>query len=596
MQKETQKNNVISIQTPAGKDTLYLTHFTANEGISDLFTISANMFTVDTQIAHEDLVGKPVTISLRNANGKGHRYFNGVVSHLTSLGSRISDSTNKKNYIDYRATIVPTASSMRFRQNCRIFQNVTIIDIVSDLFGQHGVTFQNKAKKSYPKYDYCVQYQESDYDFVCRLFQQEGIFFFFEHTQGDHKLVFADDTTVYKDCVEASVAQTTGSFAESHVDSWQGGLSLAPGGYASTGFDFEKPKKHPEGEQKKSELPTQDIQEIFEYHGESEINKRASGNASVQLEAMQRNMHANSGTSDCRSFSVGKLFTFKEHDDPRLVGKTFVITEMTTHASSPNQSGAAQSSTSEPPYINQFSCVPKEVPYRPQKAITKPLIYGIQTALVTGDPGDEQYIDNYGRVKVKFDWDRDGKPDSTSSCWIRVAQSWAGNKWGAFFFPRVGQEVLIEFVNGDPDQPIISGALYNADLMPPYDLPANKTQSGIKSHSTKEGSTDNFNEIRFEDAKGKELLYLQAEKDHHLHVKNDQRDEVLNDRIAEVTKNDTLKVGETLKVEAGKEIIIQTGSASIKMQKDGTIQISGKKITIEGASGINQKAPKINLN
>jgi len=227
--------------------------------------------------------------------------------------------------------------------------------------------------------------------------------------------------------------------------------------------------------------------------------------------------------------------------------------------------------------------------------IHKPLIHGVQTAVVTGDPGDEQHIDKYGRVKVQFDWDREGEFNSKSSCWIRVAQNWAGNKWGAFFFPRVGQEVLVEFINGDPDQPIISGAIYNADLMPPYALPAKKTQSGIKSHSTKNGGADNFNELRFEDDKGKELLFLQAEKDHELKVKNDQKDTIDNDRLTTIANNDTLDVGNVLKVTAGSEIEFKTGAASIKMTSDGAITIDGTNIKVNGTV-IALKAAQIKLN
>lgn len=232
----------------------------------------------------------------------------------------------------------------------------------------------------------------------------------------------------------------------------------------------------------------------------------------------------------------------------------------------------------------------------------------MQTAIVTGDSADEIMIDQFGRVKVQFDWDREGKKDSKSSCWIRVSQNWAGKKWGAFFFPRVGQEVLVDFINGDPDQPIISGAVYNADLMPPYALPAEKTQSGIKTRSTKEGGADNFNELRFEDKKGSELLYIQAEKDKQLYVKNDQNDKTDNDhnveigndrkvdianndslkvaknRIAEMGDNDTLKVGKTLNIEAGDEIIIKTGSAQIKMSSSGNITIEGTNIDIKGSN------------
>jgi len=283
----------------------------------------------------------------------------------------------------------------------------------------------------------------------------------------------------------------------------------------------------------------------------------------------------------------------------------------------PNQSGANQSLVNEV-YANHFECVPKDVAYRAQVRHLKPVINGVQTAIVTGDSGDEILVDQYGRVKVQFDWDREGKKDSKSSCWIRVAQNWAGKKWGAFFFPRVGQEVLVDFINGDPDQPIISGAVYNADLMPPYDLPADKTQSGIKTRSTTKGGADNFNELRFEDKKGSELVYLQAEKDKELYVKNDQKDKIDNNRSSEIVKNDdvkvgenrtsdigkndTLKVGKTLNIEAGDEVVIKTGSAQIKMASSGNITIEGTKIDIKGTqikvdgSAITMSAGVIKLN
>lgn len=625
MQTATQNNNVIQISTPAGKDALYLTRFVAQEAMSDLFVMSANMYTIGKQIAHEDLVGKPVSIKVKNAQGGGERYYHGIVSHLVSNGSRTADVEEQKNYIDYQATIVPFAASMRNRKNSRIFQKKTIKEIFADLFGQHNVAFSDKTSKTYPKYEYCVQYQESDFDFIQRLLQQEGIFYFFEHTNSNHTLVLADDITAYEVCDEAKVVYSTGHLSESHVSRWQGGLSIAPGSFKRVGYDFKQPSRYPDGEQANPELPTQSVSEIFEYTGEQECHPRAANLASVQLESLQRDMKLSSGRSDCRSFTVGKLFSFKKHEDPRLEGKTFVITSMMTSITVPNQSGSQQSSVEEV-YSNHFECVPKDIPYRAQINKKKPVINGVQTAIVTGDSADEIMIDQYGRVKVQFDWDREGKKDSKSSCWIRVAQNWAGKKWGAFFFPRVGQEVLVDFINGDPDQPIISGAVYNADLMPPYALPGEKTQSGIKTRSTKEGGADNFNELRFEDKKGSELVYIQAEKDKQLYVKNDQNDktdhdhniEIGNDRkvdignnetlkvaknrSGDIGENDTLKVGKTLNIEAGDEIVIKTGSAQIKMSSSGNITIEGTNIDIKGSnvkvdgSAITLSAGMIKLN
>ncbi|UJF20494.1 type VI secretion system Vgr family protein [Shewanella sp. OMA3-2] len=618
MLKATQKNNIISITTPLGKDTLYLTHFTATEAMSQLFSISASMFTVGTQINLENLVGKNVCITLRNAQSAGAvRYFHGVVSHIESAGMRTAASDVAEDYIDYQAVIVPRAALMKKRTNCRIFQNKSVIDILTDLFGQHGVSFQNKTTRSYPQYEYCVQYLESDLDFISRLLQQEGIFYFFDHSLSDHKLVLADDITAYNACDEAQVRCFSGHLAESHVSHWQGGMSMVSGGFMNKGYDYTQPKKFPSGSNTKASLPEQKTLEVFEYLGESEFNKRSQPVANNQLEACQKDMNKCSGQSDCRSFTVGKFFTFKDHENSSYKGKSFLVSALRTSATQPNQSGASQSGSGSV-YQNDFECVPNTIAYRSTAQLRKPLINGVQTAVVTGEPGDEQHIDKFGRVKVQFHWDREGEFNSKSSCWIRVAQSWAGNKWGAFFFPRVGQEVLVEFINGDPDQPIISGAVYNADLMPPYALPSKKTQSGIKSHSTKDGGADNFNELRFDDEKGKELLFFQAEKDHQLNVKNDQKDKVGNDRFTDITNNDngkvgndrkveisnndTVKVGKVLNIEAGNEIVIKTGSASIKMSSDGSISIEGTNIKIKGTdikvngTSIALKAAQIKLN
>jgi type VI secretion system secreted protein VgrG len=594
MEKATQKNNIISISTPLGKDTLYLTSFSANEAISQIFSFSASTYTVGTKITLDGLVGKPVCISLRNAQSSGAvRYFHGIVSHIEASGSRTAATDEVEDYIDYHLVIQPSAAFMEKRKNCRIYQNKSVLEIVTDLFGQHDVALKDKTTASYAKYDYCVQYQESDLDFVTRLLQQEGIFYFFEHSKSAHTLVLADSTVAYEKCAEGSVKCYSGSLSESHVASWQGGLSMVSGAFLQKGYDFKQPKKFPSGENKVATLPSQDKYEIYDYVGESEFNKRAKPAADIRLEALQKDMHKSSGQGDCRSFAVGKLFTFTEHEDSRYTGQTFAITAIRTVANQPNQSGANQSAGDI--FRNDFECVPDKTPYRPSLSISKPLVNGVQTAIVTGDSGDEILVDNFGRVKVQFHWDREGKNDSKSSCWIRVAQNWAGNKWGAFFFPRVGQEVLVEFINGDPDQPIISGAVYNADLMPPYALPAKKTQSGIKSHSTKKGGANNFNEMRFEDEKGKELLFFQAEKDHELNVKNDQKDTIGNDRLTDIGNNDTVKVGESLKIDAGSEIVFKTGGASITLKSSGSIEIKGTSISINGTK-IAQKASIITLN
>lgn len=599
---ETQDNNIISISTPLGKDVLYLTRFSAQETMSQLFSISASTYTIGTRISLDDLIGQQVCITLRSSNLLiQNRYFNGVVSYIECSGSRTAASDISEDYIDYHLTIQPTVAFMKKRINSRIYQNKSIIDIITDLFGQHSVVFKDNTIATYPKYEYCVQYQESDLDFVNRLLQLEGIFYYFEHTESAHTLILADAENAYAKCDEASVECYSGSLSTSHVASWNGSLSMVNGAFAQKGYDFEQPKKFPSGDNAVATMPSQDLYEVYDYVGASEFNKRAKATADIRLEALQKDMHKSTGQSDCRSFGVGKTFTFSAHEDSRYTGKSFVITGLHTTASQPNQTGAIHSSGES--YRNSFECVPIGTIYRPSLIRNKPLINGVQTAIVTGDSGDEILVDNYGRVKVQFHWDREGQNDSKSSCWIRVAQNWAGNKWGAFFFPRVGQEVLVEFLNGDPDQPIISGAIYNADLMPPYTLPGKKTQSGIKTRSTKGGAVDNFNELRFEDEKGKELLFFQAEKNHQLNVKNDQTDTVGNNRtssisnddIVNVNNNQTIDVGKTLNITAGTEIVFKAGGASITMKSGGAIEIKGTDITVNGTK-IALSAAAISLN
>ena len=602
---ETQDNNIISISTPLGKDVLYLTRFSAQETMSQLFSISASTYTIGQQISLDSLIGQEVCITLKSDDVSliplPDRYYHGIVSHIECSGSRVTAAGDNEDFFDYYLTIQPTAAFMKKRSNCRIYQNQSVIEIITDLFGQHGVIFKDNTTASYPKYEYCVQYQETDLDFVTRLLQLEGIFYYFEHTESGHTLIIADATSAYSKCEEGTVKCYSGSLSVSHVASWQSGLTMVNGAFSQKGYDFKQPKKFPSGENSVATMPSQDIYEIYDYVGASEFNNRAKAIADIRLEALQRDKYKFTGQGDCRSFCVGKTFTFSAHEDSRYIGQSFVITSIRSQGNQPNQTGASQSSGDN--YRNSFECVSASTPYRPSTLRSKPLINGVQTAIVTGDPGDEILVDNYGRVKVQFHWDREGQNDSKSSCWIRVSQNWAGNKWGAFFFPRVGQEVLVEFLNGDPDQPIISGAVYNADLMPPYTLPGKKTQSGIKSRSTKGGASSNFNELRFEDEKGKELLFFQAEKDHQLNVKNDQTDTIGNNRrttigndnAVNIGNNQTVDVGKTLNITAGTEIVFKTGGATITLKSSGAIDISGTNVTVNGTK-IALAAPAISLN
>lgn len=594
--KESQQFSTLAIASVLGADALKITAISYDEGISQPFRLQASCFTNQLQVARDALIDKPAVCTLKmTINGAiQERHFHGIVAAVSSGGNRLPSDAEGDQFQDIELSIKPRLDWLRQRSNCRIFQGKTVVDIVTALFGEHQVAFRNALTGSYPPREYCVQYQESDYEFVHRLLEAEGIFYFFEHSKGAHTLVLADSTSVYQPCLEEQVACFRGDLAEAHITDWHGQTRITPGKSSQRGYNFRQPTKVPAANKADAPLGgSQPALEVYEYVAESTWISRPAQRAAAALDGMQRDMVLAGGMANCRSFMIGRYFTFKRHDDKREEGKSYLLVRVGLAVSQHNQLGAKQAEGQE--ISCNFDCVPKSVIYRAASQSPRPRISGVQTAVVTGGKGDEIHVDAFGRIKVQFHWDRGGQLDEHSSCWVRVAQNWAGNKWGAFFYPRVGQEVVVEFLEGDPDQPLIIGAVYNGDLMPPYDLPANKTQSGFKSHSSKGGSAANFNELRFEDEKGKELLALQAEKDHELLVKNDQRDQVKHDRITKVDNNDSLKVGKKLLVDVGQEITIQTGAASITMKSDGTIAIKGTQIEIKGTT-IALKAAKISLN
>ncbi|MDP5143329.1 type VI secretion system tip protein TssI/VgrG [Rheinheimera baltica] len=599
MQKATQDKNSIKIDTPLGKDALILTRFVFREALSQLFSVKAEVYGNGQSVSPDELIGKEVTITLELGKKK-QRYIHAVVADVTALGTRATKDSAGAEHRDYSLHLVASAWYMQHRVNSRIFRAKNVLKIVEKIAGEHGVKIDvtSKIQGSYPDYDFKVQYEESDLAFVQRLLQQEGIFYYFDHSQSSHKLILADKATAYEPCAESSVKYFNGSLSESHIHHWQRALVMAPGKYVQRGYDLNKPKALPTAEANKGKLVSGHASyEVFNYDAESEFHPRGKSIAGLRLDALQRDIERRKGASNCRTFSIGKTFTLSEHEDKAEAGKQYVLTEVVLTAAIASQTGASKSV--EQQISNSFYCVPKEVAYRPQLTIAKPLISGVQSATVTCKGGEEISVDALGRVTVKFHWDRSDITDNESSCPIRVSQNWAGKNWGAFFFPRRDQEVLVEFLNGDPDQPIIIGAVYNSDNMPPYTLPDDKTQSGIKTRSSKGGGAANFNELRFEDKKGEELLYLHAEKDFELQVENNQTDMVGKDRLTTVKGNDTetvnkdrkntvdgsdtLKVGKKLVINAGDAITIKTGAASISMKSDGSIDIKGVNVTIKGS-------------
>jgi type VI secretion system secreted protein VgrG len=454
----------------------------------------------------------------------------------------------------YTAEVVPWLWFLTMTADCRIFQEKTVPDIIEQIFNDLGFSdFETQGiKGAHPVWEYCVQYRETDFDFVSRLMEQEGIFYYFRQEQGKHTLVLADQVNTYEDCPENEVTcGSSGRSVESDdmITSWAHEYVYRPGKWAQTDYNFESP-----GDSLMTntntivELDKIDKYEVYDYPGEYAYKEDGNTIVKLRMEEEEVSHDVVVASSLCRTFRPGGKFTLTAHRNDAEAGKSYVLLAVDHFASVSGVYATSSGSTVE--YSNHFTCIPSSTVFRPARTTPKPIVQGSQTAVVVGPAGEEIHTDKYGRVKVQFFWDREGQKDDKSSCWMRVAQLWAGQNWGSIHIPRIGQEVMVDFLEGDPDRPIVTGRVYNNDQMPPYELPANKTVSGIKSRSTKGGGPSNFNEIRFEDKKGGEELYIHAEKDKTIMVENDETATVGHDLtlLVQNNKSETVGVDESISI------------------------------------------------
>lgn len=534
----TQENRLISIDTPLGDDDLLLDGFTGREGISQLFKFDLDLLSEKNSINFKDIIGQSVTISVTLPDGSD-RYFNGVVSRFAQSGA-------EKRFTHYQMEVVPWVWFLTRIADCRIFQNMTIPDIIKKVFQSRGFSdFKSSLAGSYDPREYCVQYRETDFNFVSRLMEQYGIFYYFEHEDGKHTMVLADSASAHQACPGQSSAHynvTSGDLdAEDVVTSWHVEQELRTGKYSLTDYNFETPSANlMSNEPTVVEVGGNTKFEIYDYPGEY-INQSQGGKLTkVRMQEEEASHVVATGSSVCRAFTSGYKFDLKDHyrDD---VNASYVLTEV-QHVASMGGS-YSHDNTGGASYSNHFTCIPASVPFRPPRITPKPFVQGPQTALVVGKSGEEIWVDKYGRVKVQFYWDRLGQKDENSSCWIRVSQPWGGKSWGATWIPRMGQEVVVSFVEGDPDRPLITGRVYNADQTVPYTLPDHQTVSTFMSRSSKGGGSGNYNEIRFEDKTGNEQIFINAERDMDHRVEVDSREFVGSNRHLNVGANQTENIG-----------------------------------------------------
>jgi type VI secretion system secreted protein VgrG len=600
------------VHTPLGKDKLLLVGFTGREAISELFSFSLDMLAENkTEVAFEKLLGQMLTVKLGLPDEK-ERYFHGICCRIAQ-GERDNDFTR------YRAEVVPHFWLLTKRSQSRIFQHVSVPEILKKVLEGIDVSFEIQGN-FHPR-DYCVQYRETDFDFAARLMEEEGIYYFFKHAADGHQMVVANTPQSHPDMPGGSEIIYEeiegGTREEERIYAWTKQQELRSGKFTLWDHCFELPGKHLEAEdviqesvaagkvRHKLKVGGNDILEIYDYPGEYAQRfdgvDRSGGDRSVDLQKIFEDnkrtvdirMQEESvpsliirGASNCRHLVAGHKFTLLRHFDADgeylLKGQ-----EITARLSSADY----RSGQGEFTYENTFTCQPFSLPFRPPRRTRRPVVQGAQTAIVVGPSGEEIFTDKYGRVKVQFHWDREGQFNADSSCWVRVGTVWAGKQWGVIHIPRIGQEVIVDFLEGDPDQPIITGSVYNAEQMPPHKLPDNKTKSGIKSMSSKGGG--GFNEMYFDDTKGNERVFMHAERDLDIRVKLDRREIIKRDRHLVVERDKREQVNRDKQVVVKRDKVEEIkrdrhlkieGKAAIKISSSNSLQVMGNVIEEVGGN------------
>ncbi len=538
--QETRRSGVL---TPLGQDAVVLQSFSGLEEISQLFSYELRLLSDNDTIQAEDLIAQPITFWVLHPDDDP-RFFHGFANRFEYLGRGDRGSL-------YRINVVPWFWFATQNRECRIFQELSIPDIINELFQSRGYTeFEMNLSGSYPTIEYCVQYNESDYAFCARLMEEAGIFYYFRHDQSGHKMILGDSPGACYDCKDERVSfsdklseRTIGN----DITQWNHTYEFRPGRWAHEDFNFKSPQNDMVATTNTTmSLPRVQDYEVYEYPGRYAVKGDGQSLAYVRLQAEEARHNMVAGASSARSFSPGARFTISKHHSQREQGKSYVVTAVkhTMDASSQYVSGGAQSDG----YSNEFNCIPADTPYRPARTTPVPRVYGPQTAIVVGPAAEEIYTDEFGRVKVQFHWDRYGELNEHSSCWMRVSQVHAGKSWGMMDLPRIGEEVIVDFLNGDPDRPIITGRVYNGENMPPFALPAGKTRRG---NMTKTYKGAGFNEMSMDDTPGKEQLRMNAmynmnsnvNNDQTLDVGNNQTEKVAVDRSRQVGNNETVKIG-----------------------------------------------------
>ena len=593
-----QLSRLAKITSPLGPDVLLLKDMGGGEELGRLFNYELQLHSLDNAIDLNQLLGKPMCLSLQ-LEGGGERHFHGIVA-------RCSQNVDQGQFASYQATLRPWLWLLTRTSDCRIFQNLTIPQIIKQVFRDLGFSdFEDALSRPYREWEYCVQYRETSFDFVSRLMEQEGIYYFFRHEQGRHVLVLADAYGAHTSAPGyASVPyypKNEQQRERDHIHDWHLAQEVQPGSLELNDYDFQRPSARIDVRSTMPRPHTAGDYPLYDYPGTYVQSADGEHYARTRIEALQTLHEQVEFAGNARGLGSGHLFSltgFSRQDQNReylIVGARYYVAQ---------ESGETGGAGASAQFESSLTCIDAQQSYRPLPNTHRPIVKGPQTALVVGPKGEEIWTDQFGRVKVHFYWDRHDQSNENSSCWIRVSQAWAGKNWGSVQIPRIGQEVIVSFLEGDPDRPIVTGRVYNAEQTVPYALPANATQSGTKSRSSKGGTPANFNEIRMEDKKGAEQLYIHAERNQDIVVEVDESHSVGHDRNKSIGHNETVRIGEDrlravqrndallvggtksdsistqYLVEAGSQIRLVCGKSVLEFNASGEINISGTAFNI----------------
>lgn len=562
--------------------------FRSTEGLSRLFELRVELASREPNLDFEAVVGKPA--SFRLTGGEGERYLHGVVAEFRQGG-------RSRHHYFYEAVVRPSIWMLTQRENCRIFQGHAVDEIIAKILEEHGLApgsdFEFALAGSYRKRGYCVQYNESDLDFVARLLEEEGIHYAFQSDSESSRVVFGDTGSAHVALpgrAQLRLAPPDGMVAtdgEEQITSLEFAQFVRSGSVVLNDYQFKKPRLNlfaAEKAERHADL------EVFAFPGAYTEPKRGQQFARIRLEEVQARRKELRGESNCVRLAPGRTFVLVEHAREEF-NRGYIVTEVEQVGASPQSLEEDVALGGEGRYSNRFVAIPDDVPYRPARVTPRPIVKGTQTAVVVGPAGEEIYTDDHGRVKVQFFWDRYGRRDQESSCWIRCSQPWAGAGWGGLAIPRIGQEVVIDFLEGNPDRPLIVGRVYNGDVRPPQSLPAGKANMTIRSQSL--GGSGGSNEITMGDSGGEEGFYMHAqydmtevvENDHTSTINNNETTTIAVDRTESVGNNETIQIGVNRTESVGAdETVTIGGNRKHSVSGDAALEVGGKERTKVGGS------------